>query len=117
MHSIVVARSSLKVLSNPEFLSEGTAIRDLMTPSRILIGGESTPSGQQAVATLVSIYEHWVARGTFLLWIATVLTFCTRQDPHDQRVVVGALEARCERILSAAHLEHELDFGALRSHR
>ncbi|CAK4711090.1 unnamed protein product [Aphanomyces euteiches] len=52
-----------EVLSNPEFLSEGTAVHDLMSPSRVLIGGANTSSGQTAVQKLVSIYEHWIPRG------------------------------------------------------
>ena len=45
-----------EVLSNPEFLAEGTAIEDLQKPSRILIGGAETPEGHAAVEKLVSIY-------------------------------------------------------------
>ena len=40
-----------QILSNPEFLAEGTAIRDLEAPSRVLIGGERTPEGDKAAAT------------------------------------------------------------------
>lgn len=48
------------VLSNPEFLAEGTAIEDMETPDRVLIGGRETPSGQKAVQELVDIYAHWI---------------------------------------------------------
>jgi UDPglucose 6-dehydrogenase len=47
---------SFEVLSNPEFLAEGTAIQDLFKSDRVLIGGDPTPTGQDAVAALVSIY-------------------------------------------------------------
>uniref|UniRef100_A0A915PFE3 UDP-glucose 6-dehydrogenase n=1 Tax=Setaria digitata TaxID=48799 RepID=A0A915PFE3_9BILA len=50
------------VLSNPEFLSEGTAMTDLENPDRVLIGGESSPDGLAAMAQLIQIYEHWVPR-------------------------------------------------------
>ena len=60
-----------QVLSNPEFLAEGTAIEDLQLPDRVLIGGERTPAGDKAVQTLVDIYAHWVPRERILttnLW-------------------------------------------------
>ena len=50
------------MLSNPEFLAEGTAVVDLENPDRILVGGERTPGGEKAVATLVDIYARWVPR-------------------------------------------------------
>lgn len=51
-----------QVLSNPEFLAEGTAIADLCNPDRVLIGGSSTPEGQAAIAALVDVYTNWVPR-------------------------------------------------------
>ena len=51
-----------EVISNPEFLSEGTAIRDLEAPDRVLIGASKTESGQRAVRRLVEIYARWVPR-------------------------------------------------------
>jgi len=49
-----------EVLSNPEFLAEGTAIRDLTAPDRVLIGGRQTERGLQAIETLAKIYRCWV---------------------------------------------------------
>ena len=57
---------SFAVLSNPEFLAEGTAIADLEQSDRVLIGGHDTESGQRAVAALVDIYAHWVPRDRIL---------------------------------------------------
>ncbi|ESN91097.1 hypothetical protein HELRODRAFT_90436 [Helobdella robusta] len=51
-----------QVLSNPEFLAEGTAINDLLNPDRVLIGGEETPEGRNAIESLSNIYSRWVAR-------------------------------------------------------
>ena len=50
------------MLSNPEFLAEGTAISDLLNPDRVLIGGEQTVEGQEAVGALSWVYQHWVPR-------------------------------------------------------
>ena len=55
--------ASFHVLSNPEFLAEGTAINDLMNPDRILIGGEDA----DAIEKLSQVYQHWIAKGKCLL--------------------------------------------------
>ena len=49
-----------QVLSNPEFLAEGTAIDDLLSPDRVLIGGEETKEGQLAIQALAEVYKNWV---------------------------------------------------------
>ena len=51
---------SFEILSNPEFLAEGTAMRDLEVPDRVLIGGEQTKSGLNAIKSLKDIYLSWV---------------------------------------------------------
>eukprot|EP00471_Norrisiella_sphaerica_P002416 CAMPEP_0184481354 /NCGR_PEP_ID=MMETSP0113_2-20130426/2910_1 /TAXON_ID=91329 /ORGANISM="Norrisiella sphaerica, Strain BC52" /LENGTH=458 /DNA_ID=CAMNT_0026860447 /DNA_START=168 /DNA_END=1544 /DNA_ORIENTATION=- len=53
---------SFEVLSNPEFLAEGTAMDDLAKPDRVLIGGLTTKEGQKAVRKLCDVYEHWVPK-------------------------------------------------------
>ena len=56
-----------QILSNPEFLAEGTAMRDLAVPDRVLIGGDSsTLKGQQAIQALVDIYSSWVPKENIL---------------------------------------------------
>ena len=52
----------MQVLSNPEFLAEGSAISDLLNPDRILIGGERSEDGARAMETLASVYGHWIDR-------------------------------------------------------
>ena len=49
-----------EVLSNPEFLAEGTAIQDLFKSDRVLIGGQQTESGKNAISSLVDIYSNWI---------------------------------------------------------
>ncbi|KAL6647206.1 hypothetical protein ACP70R_014643 [Stipagrostis hirtigluma subsp. patula] len=52
--------AAFQVLSNPEFFSEGTAVRDLLCPDRVLIGGRDTAAGRSAVRALRDVYAHWV---------------------------------------------------------
>ena len=59
-------RTHFEVISNPEFLAEGTAIQDLEKPDRILIGGRDNESGKKAIATLTALYAHWVPRKKIL---------------------------------------------------
>lgn len=56
----------LQVLSNPEFLAEGTAVKDLKEPDRVLIGGDETPEGQKAIRALCEVYEHWVPKSRII---------------------------------------------------
>ena len=83
------------VLSNPEFLAEGTAIEDLISPDRVLIGGES----HDAVHTLVDVYAHWVPRDRILttnLW-SSELSKLTANAFLAQRVSsINAISALCE---------------------
>jgi UDPglucose 6-dehydrogenase len=55
-----------QILSNPEFLAEGTAIDDLINADRVLIGGEESPEGQAAIEQLCQVYEHWIPRKNIL---------------------------------------------------
>lgn len=55
-----------EILSNPEFLAEGTAIDDLLNADRILIGGECTESGTKAIEELSWVYQHWIAKEKIL---------------------------------------------------
>jgi UDPglucose 6-dehydrogenase len=55
-----------QILSNPEFLAEGTAVEDLLSPDRVLIGGDASEEGQEAIESLVSIYANWIPRERIL---------------------------------------------------
>jgi UDPglucose 6-dehydrogenase len=55
-----------EILSNPEFLAEGTAVQDLLNPDRILIGGDNTPKGQEAKDALTSVYANWIDKDRIL---------------------------------------------------
>ncbi len=87
--------ATFDVLSNPEFLAEGTAIDDLLSPDRVLIGGES-PSAIQA---LVDVYARWIPRDRLLttnLW-SSELSKLTANAFLAQRVSsINAISALCE---------------------
>jgi len=87
------------VLSNPEFLAEGTAIADLENPDRVLIGGHPTAAGQKAVQTLVDIYAAWVPREDILttnLW-SSELSKLTANAFLAQRISsINSISALCE---------------------
>jgi UDPglucose 6-dehydrogenase len=89
-----------EILSNPEFLAEGTAIQDLMQPDRVLIGGDQTPEGKVAIQALVDVYAHWVPRERILttnLW-SSELSKLTANAFLAQRVSsINALSELCER--------------------
>ena len=55
--------ATFDVLSNPEFLAEGTAIQDLLDPDRVLIGGEN----EIAISSLANIYKKWVPQNKILI--------------------------------------------------
>jgi len=88
-----------QVLSNPEFLAEGTAVRDLEKPDRVLIGGEQTVEGQAAVEALVEVYANWVPRAKILttnLW-SSELSKLTANAFLAQRISsINAISALCE---------------------
>jgi UDPglucose 6-dehydrogenase len=88
-----------EILSNPEFLAEGTAIEDLTSPDRVLIGGKETDSGRAAVAALASVYEHWVPKERILctnLWSAE-LSKLTANAMLAQRISsINSISALCE---------------------
>ena len=87
--------ATFDVLSNPEFLAEGTAIEDLLEPDRVLIGGES----QDAINALVDVYANWVSREHILttnLW-SSELSKLTANAFLAQRVSsINAISALCE---------------------
>ncbi|MCP9819894.1 nucleotide sugar dehydrogenase [Synechococcus sp. Cruz-9H2] len=86
---------SFSVLSNPEFLAEGTAIPDLEDPDRVLIGGEDP----QAIEALAEIYQHWVSPQRILrtnLW-SSELSKLTANAFLAQRISsINAIGALCE---------------------
>jgi UDPglucose 6-dehydrogenase len=89
-----------EVLSNPEFLAEGTAVRDLEAPDRVLIGGHDTESGRRAVAALAGIYAHWVPRERILtasVWSSELSKLAANAFLAQRISSINSLSALCER--------------------
>lgn len=88
-----------QILSNPEFLAEGTAMQDLEAPDRVLIGGDQTPEGLAAIQKLVDVYAAWVPRERILttnLW-SSELSKLTANAFLAQRISsINAISALCE---------------------
>ena len=88
-----------QVLSNPEFLAEGTAVTDLHAPDRVLIGGGEDAEGQDAIAALVEVYNNWVPLENILttrVW-SSELSKLTANAFLAQRVSsINAISALCE---------------------
>ena len=89
-----------QVLSNPEFLAEGTAIQDLHHPDRVLIGGEQSEAGLKAIETLTNVYAQWVPRERILqtnVW-SSELSKLTSNAFLAQRISsINSISALCER--------------------
>jgi UDPglucose 6-dehydrogenase len=88
-----------QVLSNPEFLSEGTAMTDLANPDRVLIGGENSEDGHKALAQLVAIYENWVPRERIITtntWSSELSKLVANAFLAQRISSINAVSAICE---------------------
>lgn len=91
--------AEFQVLSNPEFLAEGTAIADLLNPDRVLIGGERTPEGQKALQTLVGVYARWVPRERIVttnLWSSELSKLVANAFLAQRISSINSISALCE---------------------
>lgn len=89
-----------QILSNPEFLAEGTAVTDLLNPDRILIGGDTTSEGEEAINALVDVYANWVSKEKILttnVW-SSELSKLTANAFLAQRISsINAMSELCEK--------------------
>ena len=93
------AEYEFTVLSNPEFLAEGTAIRDLIEPDRVLIGGPQAESGFAAINEVVDIYAAWVAREKILttnVWSAELTKLAANAFLAQRVSSINAIAGLCE---------------------
>ena len=97
-----LGKSSTKfsVVSNPEFLAEGTAIEDLTNPDRVLIGGEQNEIGRKAAETVAELYAHWVPRENILLtnvWSSELSKLVANAMLAQRVSSINSISALCER--------------------
>tara|TARA_B100001057_G_scaffold490967_1_gene580243 strand:+ start:593 stop:1966 length:1374 start_codon:yes stop_codon:yes gene_type:complete len=89
-----------EVLSNPEFLAEGTAIQDLYKSDRVLIGGDETESGKKAVQALIDIYANWVPKDKILttnVWSSELAKLASNAMLAQRISSINSLSALCEK--------------------
>ena len=90
---------TFQVLSNPEFLAEGTAIEDLENPDRVLIGGEQTHEGLAAIEKVAAIYARWIPREKILatnLWSSELSKLVANAFLAQRISSINSISALCE---------------------
>ncbi len=88
-----------EVLSNPEFLAEGSAISDLENPDRVLIGGHQTPRGKAAIKALADVYAAWIPNERILttnLWSSELSKLAANAMLAQRISSINSLSALCE---------------------
>ncbi len=97
---------NFEILSNPEFLAEGTAVKDLYEPDRVLIGGDETESGEKAVAALVDIYSNWIPKDKILttnVWSSELSKLASNAMLAQRVSSINSLSALCEKTGADIH--------------
>ena len=92
--------AKFQILSNPEFLAEGTAVEDLLSPDRVLIGGDSTPEGQKAIDALVAVYANWVPKERILktnVWSSELSKLVANAFLAQRVSSINAISELCEK--------------------
>jgi UDPglucose 6-dehydrogenase len=93
-------KARFEVISNPEFLAEGTAIKDLLDPDRVLIGSRETPEGLRARQDVVDIYANWVPRDKILtanVWSAELSKLVANAFLAQRISSINSISALCEK--------------------
>jgi UDPglucose 6-dehydrogenase len=89
-----------EVVSNPEFLAEGTAVKDLLEPDRVLIGSRETPEGMKARQEIVDIYANWVPADRILtsnVWSAELSKLVANAFLAQRISSMNSISALCEK--------------------
>ncbi|KAK4940257.1 hypothetical protein LTR10_019577 [Elasticomyces elasticus] len=88
-----------EILSNPEFLAEGTAVKNLMNPDRVIIGSADTPSGHLAAAALASLYAAWIPTSqivTINAWSSELCKLVANAMLAQRITSINSVSAICE---------------------
>ena len=91
---------NFEILSNPEFLAEGTAINDLFKSDRVLIGGENTETGTNAINQLVKIYSRWIPKRKILttnVWTSELAKLASNAMLAQRISSINSFSALCEK--------------------
>jgi UDPglucose 6-dehydrogenase len=91
---------NFQILSNPEFLAEGTAVQDLLAPDRVLIGGDTNPEGQNAMQALVEVYARWVPKENILttnVWSSELSKLIANAFLAQRVSSINAVSELCEK--------------------
>ena len=89
-----------EVLSNPEFLAEGTAVKDLLEADRVLIGAHQTPEGHEAEQEIVDIYAHWLPKEKIIttnIWSSELSKLVANAFLAQRISSINAISALCEK--------------------
>lgn len=90
---------AFEILSNPEFLAEGTAVKDLLNPDRILIGSAQTKSGLAAATALKNVYSAWIAQSKIMtvnLWSSELAKLVANAMLAQRISSINTISAICE---------------------
>ncbi len=93
-------KNNFEVISNPEFLAEGTAIENLYKSDRVLVGGENTDSGKRAVNILVEIYKNWIPESKILktnVWSSELAKLASNAMLAQRISSINSFSAICEK--------------------
>jgi UDPglucose 6-dehydrogenase len=114
-----------EILSNPEFLAEGTAIEDLSKSDRVLVGGDETESGQKAVKALVNIYANWIKKEKILttnVWSSELSKLASNAMLAQRVSSINSLSALCEKtganideLSKAVGMDHRIGMHFLKA--
>jgi UDPglucose 6-dehydrogenase len=98
--------SRFEVLSNPEFLSEGTAVKNLLYPDRVLIGSSNTIEGRRAAAALANVYASWIPRSRILgtnVWSSELSKLVANAMLAQRISSINSISQICEKTGANVH--------------